>query len=146
VKLPGKRVFGVVAVMAITVSIGAFLHSPPVEANGPPSGQEATFPFVAGVNGSMGSIAQMEGLSGGFIPQSFMMSGAPLNNVMVSATPTIAGTEIMTSGGAFMTNMNLGSALVGRFYGQVSGRYCKDKTNGDVFIADGAPIEPGLAC
>src|SRR6476660_9672832 len=77
VRLPAKRILGLFAVLAITATIGLSARWSPVEANGPPSGQEATFPYVYGVDGRMGSIAQINMMSCGywnchvFVPQSF---------------------------------------------------------------------------
>jgi hypothetical protein len=98
----------------------------PVSVTGPPRNAHH-FPLVPGVNGSTSSINDMNIDLGDKIQM--VENEAPVT----AALADMGITEYRLS----RNNRN---------YVQISGRYCKNKTGGDVFVADGAPIDPGLNC
>lgn len=128
-RLVGK-ILGLSGAVALILFVGALSQTLPAAAAGPVNVR--TFPEVLGVNGSSMSIAQI----GATLPARLLLvsQSAPESvlNIGGSSTP------------AMVTMFRLASNR--RFYLQVSGDYCKNKTGGDVFVPDGAPVDPGLTC
>jgi hypothetical protein len=83
---------------------------------------------VAGVDGSGMSIDQMN-------------LGTP---DMLGEIAILAPAVVSDPSSALVTAWRV--ERMGRNYVQISGKYCKNKTGGDVFVADGAPIAAGLTC
>jgi len=128
-RLAGK-ILGLSGAVALLLFVSALSQALPASAADPVNVR--TFPDVPGVNGSSTSIAQL-----GPTVQSRLL--------LISQT---APESVTMDGGlstpAMVTLFRL--ATNRRYYIQVSGDYCKNKTGGDVFVADGAPVDPGLSC
>ena len=111
---------------AFTLSLAAFGQVTTVSAAGPPTNAHR-YPRVLGVNGSSTSIDNMS-----------VDLGDKIQMVMNQAPVTAAQAD--------MTITEHRLSFNNRNYVQISGRYCHNKTGGDVFLADGAPMEAGLTC
>jgi hypothetical protein len=111
---------------ALTLSLVSFGNVSSVSAAGPPRNAH-NYPRVLGVNGSEGAIVDMN-----------IDMGDRLLMVSEMAPATAAQADVT------VTEYRL--AKNNRLWVQISGKYCKNKTGGDVFLADGAPMEAGLTC
>ena len=126
-----KRSRGAVLALAVALALslgaGMIAWPAPASAAGPITGH---FQPVAGVNGGSMSIYQMN-------------LGLPdqIAEISVLAPAVTSQAEASTRQ---VTEWRV--ARMGRDYVQISGRYCKNKTGGDVFVADGAPVDAGLSC
>src|SRR6476659_2147290 len=127
-------VAAMVIAAAFTLSLAAFGQATTVSAAGPPTFSVAGpprnahhYPLVPGVNGSSSSIDSMNIDLGDKI------------QMVINLAPVTAAQADMS-----VTEYRL--AKINRNYVQISGRYCHNKTGGDVFLADGAPMEAGLTC
>jgi hypothetical protein len=152
VRFPGKRVVALIGGVALALSLGALARALPASAQSPPQGA-TSFPFVPGVNGSLGSIAQINLSTCGstFCPTTtvFQFPSAVLASSMASFSETPVTSTTPSSSLAVVTSTTVGvpsNIRMNVIYAQVSGSYCKDKTGGEVFHADGAPVEAGMKC
>ena len=119
------RIVALAAAVALLLSFGAFAATP-THAAGPSN--QFQYPQVMGVNGSDMSSVQMH-----------------LNNSqrLELIEERVPWTEDGTSAEAVASWRYDGA---NRDYAQVEGRYCKNKSGGDVFMATGAPADSALTC
>jgi len=123
VRIFDARLVALAAAVALFLSIGAFAHT--ASANGPRN--QFTYPKVMGVNGSDSSSVEMN------------LSAEQRFQIQLERVPWIAATGEQSN--AFWRY-----DITGRDYTGVSGQYCKNKSGGDVFVANGAPADDSLTC
>lgn len=129
-KLLGRRTFGLVGAIAVALAVGASTQALPASATAPVNAHN--YPDVLGINGSAASVHDMQ----------------PSTGTRLEVVGGLAPEDLSTQGGASnpMTVTEWRVAENGRKYVQIKGHYCTNKSGGDVFVADGAPVDSGLTC
>ena len=126
-KVPHALIPTIAVLAMFGLSVAAFSHVGVVSAAGPPTNAHQ-YPKVPGVDGSQGSIVSLDLDLGDRLQMAEKMAPVTL------AVPTA------------MLITEHRQAINNRHWVQISGQYCKNKSGGDVFRADGAPVEAGLTC
>jgi hypothetical protein len=129
-KLLSRTSPGLAVAAALILLVGALAPAQPASAAPPVNAR--TYPVVRGVDGSAMSVTELN------------LSVQDKLQVVSELAPAVVTVEGGVTTPAMVTEYRL--ARNGRNYIQISGRYCKNKSGGDVFKADGAPVEAGLTC
>jgi hypothetical protein len=126
-RLLDTRLLGLAGALALLLSLGTLVQTRPAFAAPPVNARN--YPHVIGVDGSAGSIREM--------------------NVSVNTRAEIiamTAPAVVEASGIAPTSITVRRIeKVRRAYVQVNGMYCQDKSHADIFVPDGAS-SAGLTC